>query len=194
MLEQGVRKVQNKKKNGDLLDGKQLKIPWAKDSSGQLKFAPLYHEHGADGDQNTRTIVIDGSNIARSHGKVGEIKRKHGEEVFSIMGIKIAVEQFWKMGCRRVYVFLPQIRQGNKGSPKVPENERKLQREMEQEDIIRYTPGRFIGNKYIQSYDDRFILNLASEEDGVVVSNDQFRDLINESEEFRNTINNRLLP
>ena len=188
MIEQGVRNVQKKKKNGDnILDGMQLKFPW------EPRFASLY-EHGKEGDLNTRTIVIDGSNVARCHGKVGEIKRKNGEEVFSIIGIKIAVEQFWKMGCRRITVFLPQIRQGNKGSPRIPQNERNLQKELENHDIIRYTPGRYINNKYIQSYDDRFILELASDEEGIVVSNDQFRDLVNESPEFRNTINQRLLP
>ena len=66
-----------------------------------------------DGDDSTRRIVIDGSNVAQHHEKVGEIKRKHGEELFSIMGIKIAVEEFWRKGCRKVTVFLPQCRQGN---------------------------------------------------------------------------------
>lgn len=188
MLEESVRNIQKKKNNSNLLDRYLLKVPWID------RFKPGYEQYGAEGDDSTRTIVIDGSNVARCHGKVGEIKRKHGDEIFSILGIKIAVEQFWQMGCRRVTVFLPQNRQGNKGTPRIPEAERKLQREMEEHDIIKYTPGRFINGKYIQSYDDRFILQMASDEEGIVVSNDQFRDLIVESKEFKSTINNRLLP
>jgi hypothetical protein len=118
MFEQGVRQVQKRKeKNGNLvLDIYQLKSPFDK------RFASHY-PLGELGDENCKRIVIDGSNVARSHGKVGEIKRKHGFEVFSILGIKIAVEEFWKMGCRKVTVFLPQNRQGNKGSPLIPEKE-----------------------------------------------------------------------
>ena len=102
------------------------------------------------------------------------------------MGIQIAVEQFWNMGCRRITVFLPAKRQGNHGGdPPIPEDQRKLQRALEDRDIIRYTPGRYIKNKFIQSYDDRFILQLAANEDGIVVSNDHFRDLLNESPAFK---------
>jgi len=41
--------------------------------------------------------------------------------------------------------------------PRIPEKERKLQEEMEKEDIIKYTPGRYHkGTKqFIQAYDDR---------------------------------------
>ena len=90
-------------------------------------------DFGPKGDDSTRRIVIDGSNVARHHGKVGEVRRKHNEEVFSILGIKIAVEEFWKKGCRKVTVFLPQCRQGNRGNPRIPDAERKLQRQMEDE-------------------------------------------------------------
>ena len=47
------------------------------------------------------------------------------------------VEEFWKMGCRKVTVFLPPNRQGNKGMPRIPEKERKLQKKMEDLDIIK---------------------------------------------------------
>ena len=56
------------------------------------QFKDFYEKqkYGVDGDDRCRRIVIDGSNLARSHGKVAEIKRKNNnQEVFSIIGIKI---------------------------------------------------------------------------------------------------------
>jgi hypothetical protein len=55
------------------------------------------------------------------------------------------------------------------------------------------TPGRYHkGTKqFIQAYDDRYILDMAKAEDGIVISNDQFRDLY---DEFKDVINWRLLP
>jgi len=57
--------------------------------------------------------------------------------MFSIIGIKLACEEFYRMGCRKVTVFLPPNRQGNKGLPRIPEKERTLQRQMEKEGVIR---------------------------------------------------------
>ena len=58
------------------------------------QFKDFYEKqkYGVDGDDRCRRIVIDGSNLARSHGKVAEIKRKNNnQEVFSIIGIKIGI-------------------------------------------------------------------------------------------------------
>lgn len=56
-----------------------------------------------------------------------------------------------------------------------------------------FTPSRRIGNKRIVCYDDRFIVRLASETKGVIVSNDNFRDLAEENEQWRKTIEHRLV-
>ena len=40
----------------------------------------------------------------------------------------------------------------------------------------------------------RYILNLASENGAIVVSNDHFRELINEKKEFKKVIEERILP
>ena len=42
-------------------------------------------------------------------------------------------------------------------------------------------------------YDDRYILRLAADTDGVVVSNDNYRDLVLESPEFRKIVEERIL-
>lgn len=44
------------------------------------------------------------------------------------------------------------------------------------------------------SYDDKCMLGLAQRFNGVVVSNDNFRDLINTNADWRNIIENRVIP
>lgn len=56
------------------------------------------------------------------------------------------------------------------------------------------TPSRRIAGRKVASYDDRFILRLATDEGGVVVSNDNFRDLIKENPGFHETVKNRRVP
>ncbi|XP_024907635.1 probable ribonuclease ZC3H12C isoform X2 [Pteropus alecto] len=51
-----------------------------------------------DDGENLRPIVIDGSNVAMSHGN---------KEVFSCRGIKLAVDWFLERGHRDVTVFVP---------------------------------------------------------------------------------------
>ena len=42
-------------------------------------------------------------------------------------------------------------------------------------------------------HDDRYIVRLAAETDGIIVSNDNYRDLAKENEGFRKAIEERLL-
>lgn len=52
---------------------------------------------------------------------------------------------------------------------------------------------RLVGGKRMVCYDDRYILKLAAEVDGIVVSNDNYRDLAQENPEFRRVIEERIL-
>lgn len=65
--------------------------------------------------------------------------------------------------------------------------------ELERTRMLVFTPSREIGGKRMVCYDDRYILRLASELDGVVVSNDNYRDLANESPAFRSVVQNNIL-
>jgi len=65
--------------------------------------------------------------------------------------------------------------------------------ELEQEKILVFTPSRKIRGKRIVCHDDRYIVRLAAETDGVIVSNDNYRDLVAESQDFRKAIEERLL-
>ena len=56
-----------------------------------------------------------------------------------------------------------------------------------------FTPSRRIGARKIVCYDDRFIVHLAAMTNGIIVSNDNFRDLVDEKPEWRETIEQRLL-
>lgn len=65
--------------------------------------------------------------------------------------------------------------------------------DLEKEGIVVFTPARRINGKRVVCYDDRFILKLAVDTNGIVVSNDNYRDLLNENQEFRTVVHERLL-
>jgi len=65
--------------------------------------------------------------------------------------------------------------------------------ELELQKILVFTPSRKIRGKRIVCHDDRYIVKLAVDTDGVIVSNDTYRDLVSECQEFRKAIEERLL-
>ncbi|XP_028175010.1 probable ribonuclease ZC3H12B isoform X1 [Ostrinia furnacalis] len=130
-----------------------------------------------------RHIVIDGSNVAMSHGN---------KEVFSCRGIEICVDWFRSRGHKDVTVFVPKWRK-EASRPDNPVAERDALERLERARVLVYTPSRLVGGKRLVCYDDRYILRLAAETDGVVVSNDNYRDLAAESPEFRKVVEERIL-
>lgn len=131
-----------------------------------------------------RPIVIDGSNIAMSHGN---------KEVFSCRGIAIAVDWFRQRGHRDICVFVPKWRKESARSDNLIKDQEILN-ELEKERVLVYTPSRSLTNgKRMVCYDDRYVLKLALENDGIVVSNDNYRDLVQESSEFKKIVEERIL-
>ena len=65
--------------------------------------------------------------------------------------------------------------------------------ELERERLLVFTPSRLVGGRRLICYDDRYILKLASETDGIVVTNDNYRDLVNETPEFRKVVETKIL-
>ncbi|KAJ3591858.1 hypothetical protein NHX12_006989 [Muraenolepis orangiensis] len=112
-----------------------------------------------DDKENLRPVVLDGSNVAMSHGN---------KEVFSCQGIQLAVDWFL-------------------------ERDQEILRRLEKEKILVFTPSRRVQGRRVVCYDDRFIVKLAYESDGVIVSNDNYRDLANEKPEWKKFIDERLL-
>ncbi|XP_019869434.1 probable ribonuclease ZC3H12D isoform X2 [Aethina tumida] len=130
-----------------------------------------------------RPIVIDGSNVAMSHGN---------KEVFSCQGIQICVDWFRSRGHKDIKVFVPKWR---KEAPRLdnPIRDQDILAELERDKILVFTPSRVVVGKRMTCYDDRYILKWAAESDGIVVSNDNYRDLCQENAEFRKIVEERVL-
>lgn len=126
-----------------------------------------------------RMIVIDGSNVAMEHTK---------GRIFSVEGLKICIDYFLKRG-HIVKAFVPRFRCkfGKSTDPTLLDY-------LERQGMVVYTPSREIKGKNCVPYDDRYILQCAAEFDGVVVSGDNYRDLIDENKRWRYIIENRILP
>ncbi|XP_038158595.1 probable ribonuclease ZC3H12C [Cyprinodon tularosa] len=132
---------------------------------------------------NFRPVVIDGSNVAMSHGN---------KEVFSCQGIQLAVEWFLERGHRDITVFVPAWRK-EQSRPDALITDQEILRRLEKEKILVFTPSRRVQGRRVVCYDDRFIVKLAYESDGIIVSNDNYRDLANEKPEWKKFIDERLL-
>lgn len=132
------------------------------------------------GRADLKHIVIDGSNVAITHG----LKR-----FFSCRGIAIAVEYFWKLGNRNITVFVPQWR--TRRDPNVTEQHFLTQ--LQELGILSLTPARMVFGERIASHDDRFLLHLADKTGGIIVTNDNFREFVTESVSWREIITKRLL-
>ncbi|XP_041279453.1 probable ribonuclease ZC3H12D [Onychostruthus taczanowskii] len=140
-------------------------------------------EDESDSSDYLRPIVIDGSNVAMSHGN---------KEVFSCWGIQLAVDWFRERGHTYIKVFVPLWR---KEPPRQesPIADQHILEELEKQSILVYTPSRKVKGKRVVCYDDRYIVKVAYERDGVIVSNDHYRDLQNENPEWKWFIEQRLL-
>ncbi|BET02634.1 Zc3h12a-like Ribonuclease NYN domain [Nesidiocoris tenuis] len=149
-------------------------------STGPSKNAEIYQPLADSSDKKTglRPVVIDGCNVAFGHGR----------DRFSSLGLKICVDYFKKLG-HEVIAFVPQFRRHHHATTN-PE----LLDIMEKAGTLTFTPSRRqTDGKMIVSYDDRFIVQYADTVGGVIVSKDNYRDLVQENPEWKDTINKRLL-
>ncbi|XP_042280164.1 endoribonuclease ZC3H12A [Thunnus maccoyii] len=152
---------------------------WAQ---GPLRITPQLRDRKKT-ETELRPVVIDGSNVAMSHGN---------KEVFSCRGIQLAVNFFMDKGHKTITVFVPTWRK-EQPRPDAPITDQHILTELEKRKIVVFTPSRRVGGKRVVCYDDRFIVKLAYESDGVIVSNDTYRDLQGERPEWKKCIEERLL-
>ncbi|XP_063801656.1 NEDD4-binding protein 1 isoform X2 [Pseudophryne corroboree] len=129
---------------------------------------------------NLKHIIIDGSNVAMSHGL---------QRFFSCRGIAIAVDYFWKKGHRKITVFVPQWR--TRRDPNI--TEQFFLQQLEELGLLSFTPARTILGSRIASHDDRFLLHLAEKTGGIIVTNDNLREFVVESPVWLLIIKERLL-
>lgn len=144
---------------------------------------PGLEEAGGDAGSSLRPIVIDGSNVAMSHGN---------KEAFSCRGIRLAVDWFRDRGHTYIKVFVPSWRKEPSRSD-TPIREQHVLEELERQAVLVYTPSRKVNGKRVVCYDDRYIVKVAYEKDGIIVSNDNYRDLQSENPEWKWFIEQRLL-
>ncbi|XP_022204749.2 endoribonuclease rege-1 [Nilaparvata lugens] len=121
-----------------------------------------------------RPVIIDGCNVAFSHGC-----NTH----FSVKGIKICVDYFRRLG-NKTYVVLPNHRKRFLGD---------LANAWERDGTLVVTPSRRINNNYVTSAYDRYVIQCAAAMDGIIVSKNQFRDLMGINPLWDATIEKRLL-
>ncbi|XP_051982276.1 probable ribonuclease ZC3H12C [Xyrauchen texanus] len=160
-------------------------------SSSSCRFSDSVYSHLSeslsrtpmDDKDNLRPIVIDGSNVAMSHGD---------KEVFSCHGIQLAVDWFLERGHRDITVFVPAWRK-EQSRPDALITDQEILRRLEKEKILVFTPSRRVQGRRVVCYDDRFIVKLSHESDGIIVSNDNYRDLAVEKPEWKKFIDERLL-
>ncbi|XP_053347040.1 ribonuclease ZC3H12A [Clarias gariepinus] len=152
-------------------------------NSPRVLSLPADQEYTTQDEDALRPIVIDGSNVAMSHGN---------KEVFSCLGIQLAVKYFLDRGHTDVTVFVPSWRR-EQPRPDVPITDQQILRELERKKILVFTPSRRVAGKRVVCYDDRFIVKLAYDVDGIIVSNDTYRDLQGEKPEWKRFIEERLL-
>uniref|UniRef100_A0A8Q3WM69 Zinc finger CCCH-type containing 12B n=1 Tax=Homo sapiens TaxID=9606 RepID=A0A8Q3WM69_HUMAN len=152
-------------------------------SSREIASPELSLEDEIDNSDNLRPVVIDGSNVAMSHGN---------KEEFSCRGIQLAVDWFLDKGHKDITVFVPAWRK-EQSRPDAPITDQDILRKLEKEKILVFTPSRRVQGRRVVCYDDRFIVKLAFDSDGIIVSNDNYRDLQVEKPEWKKFIEERLL-
>lgn len=102
------------------------------------------------------------------------------------------MDWFRSRGHKEITAFVPKWRK-EASRPNNPIADRDALERLERDRVLVYTPSRLLGGKRLVCYDDRYILRLAAETDGIVVSNDNYRDLAVENPDFRKVVEERLL-
>lgn len=102
------------------------------------------------------------------------------------------MKYFLGRGHSEITIFVPEWRK-EPSRPETPIKDQEILFQLEKAGYIKCTPSRRFGNRKIVCYDDRFIVQLAYERGGIIVSDDNFRDLFEENKLWQETIEKRVL-
>jgi len=116
--------------------------------------------------ERKRPIVIDGCNVC--------LYRRHQSAPlqFNCQNLVYVMDRLRTYGCSEFTIIFPEV---------IPQRFRPFAFEDILTDLEMYierAPRREIGDTMIQNYDDHFMVDYAAQTNGVVVSNDRFRDLL----------------
>ncbi|EEB10937.1 conserved hypothetical protein [Pediculus humanus corporis] len=106
---------------------------------------------------------------------------------FSCKKLEICIKYFKERG-HKVTAFVPQFRISSRRS----DNPEILQQLVKNGDVI-LTPSKYVEGKSMTPYDDRFIVQTAVLKGGIIVTRDNYRDLLSENPAWAETINYRTL-
>lgn len=162
-----------------------------------------------------RPVYIDGSNVAfryvytvwqRGRCQSSVISPSHGQkEKFSVEGLKICIDYFKKRG-HEVRAFVPNFRLRKNES-----TNQKLLHSLVRQKLVITTPTLFIQNQLRSPYDDwfvsvtrkrgnnaicvvsRYIVQSAAANGGIIVSADNFQDIVNWNPNLRPVVEERRL-
>uniref|UniRef100_A0A182P3N1 RNase_Zc3h12a domain-containing protein n=1 Tax=Anopheles epiroticus TaxID=199890 RepID=A0A182P3N1_9DIPT len=125
-----------------------------------------------------RMIIIDGNNVAYGHlnGKM-----------FSVKGLELCINYFKKLG-HEVTAVVPQFK-----LKKHQSTDYVLLEKLHRQGDVTLAPCKSLPGQFSSSYDDRLILSIAEQFDGVIISNDNYRDLLDISPEWRRIIETRVV-
>ncbi|XP_012880917.1 PREDICTED: protein NYNRIN [Dipodomys ordii] len=171
------------------LEGAARQLPCQPQANSTVTSFQRYHEalntpfelnlSEEPGNQRLRRVVIDGSSVAMVHGL---------QHFFSCRGIAMAVQYFWNRGHREITVFVPtwQLRKNRRV------RESHFLTKLHSLKMLSITPSQLENGKKITTCDYRFMVKLAEETDGVIVTNEQIHVLMNNSKKVM--VTDRLLP
>jgi ribonuclease ZC3H12 len=121
------------------------------------------------------------------------IFHSHGNQigrVFSCKGINIVVDYFFKRGHQNIKALVPRFRRGNSDQD-CPTIHPEILDVLDARGFLTYTPSRYVNNRLILPYDDRFILKAAVYYNAVIVSNDNYKDLWQEDPSWKRQVETR---
>jgi hypothetical protein len=155
---------------------------------------------------NLRPMIIDGNNVGKSIDKMSK-------QVFSFCRMRKAAEFFEKRN-HVVFVILAQWRkdalahaymdlhqQAYSSSSPILLNQAHQQahveyealNELEEKEIINYTPAKRVGKTKMKMEEDAVIMQFAVLKKAIIVSNDDYKRFLSHSDEYEHVVENHML-